>query len=292
MITAVESKLTFELDPANPGQFFACCGLLEFAARLWRANVVGAFQDGGRTFSIKVPAMGSDSSREHLIRSIASCSIGNTMSADEVRRLDELGAMRKQEIEDAGREDEKKALESLRREAPVVFGEPFSITIDWHQDDRAGGSAFKTWAGQQSIIDIARGMQELGAPLKGPAEAYLWRASRGGGLPFNFDSDLGGQGAALDVGFSFDPLPDMKVGVRPAIELCAFVGLERFRPQRHRRNRYRYCAWSEFLPPSVASAAACGLARAQQDPVFEFRLLYRTKYLKSFLPAQRVRGEQ
>jgi len=37
-----------------------------------------------------------------------------------------------------------------------------------------------------------------------PAEATIgWGFSaRGGGLPFNFDSDLGGQGSPLDVGFS------------------------------------------------------------------------------------------
>lgn len=289
MTTIAESTLTINLDPTNPGQFFACCGLLELAGRLWRAGVSGAFQDRGRIFTIAVPGVGDIDLRERLIQCIASCELRNTMSSDEIQRLNELGAMSKKEVEGSGREDEKKGLESLRREAPVIFAEPFSITIDWHQDDRTGGSVFKTWAGQQSIIDIAQGMQALSAKLEGPFETYLWRASRGGGLPFNFDSDLGGQGAAIDVGFSFDPLPDMKVGVRPAIELCAFVGLQRFRPQRQgRENRYRYCAWSEFLPPSVANAAACGFVRQHDDPVFEFRLLYRTKYLKSFLPAQKV----
>lgn len=283
------SALTFKLDPTNPGQFLACCGLLELAARLWGDGVGGAFRDVGRAFVISVPEVGTACSGERLIQNILSCSISNTMTVDEVRRLEKLRAMKQKELKAAGLEEEKKALESLRREAPVVLGEPFSIMIDWHQDDRSGGSAFKTWAGQQSVIDIASGMQQLESKLEGPAETHLWGVSRGGGLPFNFDSDLGGQGAALDVGFSFDPLPSMKIGVRPAIELCAFVGLERFRPQRQGRdNRYRYCAWSEFLPPSVASAAACGIARLGDDPTFEFRLLYRTKYLKSFLPAQKV----
>jgi len=49
----------------------------------------------------------------------------------------------------------------------------------------------------------------------------------------------------------------MKVGVRPVIELCAFVGLQRFRPARvGKENRYRYTTWSDPLPPSVASVAA------------------------------------
>jgi CRISPR-associated protein Csx14 len=28
-------SLRIKVDPTNPGQFFACCGLLELADRLW-----------------------------------------------------------------------------------------------------------------------------------------------------------------------------------------------------------------------------------------------------------------
>jgi CRISPR-associated protein Csb3 len=288
-MTAVASSFRFNLDPTNPGQFFACCGLLELADRLWAGGACGAFDENGRAFFIEVPEAGGPELGQRLLRHLAECTISNTMSAAERQRLDELSAMKKSALADAGFEDEKKALESLRREAPVVLGAPFSLTIDWHQDVRAGGSTFKTWAGQQSIIDIAGGMHALASVIHGPVESFLAQASRGAGLPFNFDSDLGAQGAALDVGFSFDPLPAMQIGVRPAIEFCAFVGLERFRPQRQGRdNRYRYCAWSDLLAPSVAAAAAAGIVRREHDPIFEFRLLYRTKYLKSFLPAKKV----
>ena len=30
-----KSIIRLKVDPANPGQFFACCGLLEIAERLW-----------------------------------------------------------------------------------------------------------------------------------------------------------------------------------------------------------------------------------------------------------------
>ena len=58
-------------------------------------------------------------------------------------------------------EAEKKHLDALYREAPVVLGEPFNLTLDWFLDDRAGGSDFKTWAGQQSVFAIASGMKRL-----------------------------------------------------------------------------------------------------------------------------------
>lgn len=285
-------ELRFDLDPTNPGQFFACCGLFECASRLWGHTTRAAFVTEGREFILTIETPISDVSQEALVASVIAEQVLNTMTPVQVARFEELGAMTKKELKAADLEDEKKALESLRREAPVVFGAPLHLTIDWHQDSRAGGSSFKTWAGQQSIIEIAQGMQRA---LSEAMSSTVFHGSLlevsfcGGGLPFNFDSNLGGQGAALDVGFSFDPLSDLKVAVRPAIELLAFVGLQRFRPQRSGlENRYTYCAWTEPLPISVAPSAGCGAVRFSGDRSFEFRLLYRTKYLKSFLPAKQL----
>ena len=112
-------------------------------------------------------------------------------------------------------------------------------------------------------------------------------------LPFNFDADLGSIGGDRDVGFSFDPLKniniDVNIQIRPLFELLAFVGLQRFRPMRVRsENRFRYSLWFDCLVPELAAAAACGLLELPNSSVFEFRLLYRTKYLKSFLPSKPV----
>ena len=124
----------------------------------------------------------------------------------------------------------------------------------------------------------------------------LWQTQRDIGLPFNFDSDLGDQGSALDVGFSFDPLPSSEAtrirgSCLPAIELLGFIGLQRFRPKEiPEENRFRYRAWSMPAQPSVASACASQSIKETNDPLFEFRLLYRTDYLKSFLPANPLHG--
>ena len=56
-------------------------------------------------------------------------------------------------------EEEKKALEKLRREDPILLDEPFRLKLDWFHDELAGGSRFKTWAGQQSVLEIASSMK-------------------------------------------------------------------------------------------------------------------------------------
>jgi CRISPR-associated protein Csb3 len=278
------------VDLTNPGQFFACCGLLELADRLW-AGAEGWF--AGNNFCIAVGVSLPD-----IFDTLRRTSVNNTMTPQQLARLEELSNMTKKQREAIdGAEDEKKALESLRRELPILLSGGFSLRIDWFTDGYAGGSRFKTWAGQQSVLDIARAMHAGLNHVNTAVASTLWNSTRGGGLPFNFDSDLGGQGSALDIGFSFDPLAASEMTriegtCKPALEILAFIGLQRFRPREiPDHNRFVYTAWRQPLPPSVAAAAGCQAIPVGDTPCYEFRLLYRTKYLKSFLPAIPFQGD-
>jgi CRISPR-associated protein Csb3 len=287
------SPITIPVDLTNPGQFFACCGVLELADRLF-SGAEGWFEED--RFCISVPSGGSIQS---VIGALRQMRVSNTMTDKDRARLDELSAMnKKQRASQPGLEDEKKSLESLRRELPIVLRGGISFRIDWFCDEYAGGSRFKTWAGQQSVLDIATAMHAGIEKAKVESESTLWNSARRIGLPFNFDSDLGGQGSALDIGFSFDPLAGSEATriegtCKPALELLSFIGLQRFRPRELKgQNRFVYTAWRTLLPPSVAACVACQAISIGDDPAYEFRLLYRTKYLKSFLPAQTFQGDR
>jgi CRISPR-associated protein Csb3 len=287
-----EPDIEIRVDLTNPGQFFACCGLLEIAHRTW-PGAEGWFEGGFFLIS------GSQECSLHvLLGNLAESAVANIMTPAQNARLEELTAKTKKQREAiAGLDDEKKALESLRRELPIVLTGGIAFHIDWFCDEFAGGSRFKTWAGQQSVLDIARAMHGAMTSETKQSGSSLWNSARGIGLPFNFDSDLGGQGSSLDVGFSFDPLAASEATriegtCRPALELLCFIGLQRFRPREiPRKNRFAYTAWSTPLLPSVASAVACGAVSVSNDPAYEFKLLYRTKYLKSFLPAIPFQGD-
>jgi CRISPR-associated protein Csb3 len=279
------------VDPTNPGQFFACCGLLELAYRLWPA-AEGWFDK--REFCLLPNEATENAGAARLLDQLSICVLTNTMTDEQMARLDQLSEMKASVRAKAhGLDGEKKALEKLRREEPILLQAPFNLRLDWFQDDRAGGSRFKTWAGQQSVLDIALSMKkalETADWRMRPPNEWLSHRINGCGLPFNFDSDLGGQGSALDVGFSFDPLAGsaftrISSSARPCLELLAFIGLQRFRPrQLVNDNRFLYCTWNRPLTPEIAAPAACGMLPVDAR-AFEFRLLYRTKYLKSFLPA-------
>jgi CRISPR-associated protein Csb3 len=285
-----DANIRIPVDLTNPGQFFACCGLLELADRL-SSGAEGWFKDD--RFCIAAPNI----SLASVLHAVTESGVANTMKPEQIARLDELSNMKKKERTDA-MEEEKKTLESLRRELPIFLNGKVPFRIDWFHDDSAGGSRFKTWAGQQSVLDIAQAMHDGMKLVAHHNESTLWNSIRSIGLPFNFDSDLGGQGSALDIGFSFDPLAGSETtrieGIcKPALELLCFIGLQRFRPQELKgENRFVYTVWQIPLVPSVAAAVACQSIRIADEPTYEFRLLYRTKYLKSFLPAQPFQGER
>ncbi len=285
--------ITIPVDVTNPGQFFACCGLLELADRLW-PEAEGWFAD--EIFCL----IGTQwMNFTGLMDSIVQARVLNTMTPVQVARLEALSSMtRKDREKSPNLEGEKKVLEALRREAPIVLDGKAHLRIDWFGDDSAGGARFKTWAGQQSVLNITQAMHTGLASIPDLCESTVWSNARAIGVPFNFDSDLGGQGSALDIGFSFDPLAGNEAtriegSCKPALELLCFVGLQRFRPREVKgENRFVYTAWNQPLPPSVAAAAACQSIQLSAARSYEFRLLYRTKYLKSFLPAQPFQGER
>ena len=47
-------SIRVKVDVTNPGQFFACCGLLELADRLW-PGAEGWFEEGHFAFLVKGP---------------------------------------------------------------------------------------------------------------------------------------------------------------------------------------------------------------------------------------------
>lgn len=284
------ANITIPVDLTNPGQFFACCGLLELADRLW-PGAEGWFERDHF-------CLAASGSLESILQLIGDSTVTNTMSAAQHNRLEELSSMSRRAREQTpGLEDEKKTLEALRRESPIVLNGKVTFRIDWFCDDFAGGSRFKTWAGQQSVLNIVQAMHEGISTARIASGDDLWKPVHNIGLPFNFDSDLGGQGSGIDIGFVFDALAGnettrIEVACKPALELLCFIGLQRFRPRELAgQNRFVYVAWNVPLNPSVAPPVV-SQAVATSGAAFAFALLYRTEYLKSFLPAQPYEGDR
>ncbi len=97
MIAKQEPAIRLSVDPTNPGQFFACCGLLELADKLWDGSE-GFFNKDGMGFLIKTAEVIQDINVVELIDALAKCHITNTMSEMELKRLEYLSRTPRKEI--------------------------------------------------------------------------------------------------------------------------------------------------------------------------------------------------
>src|SRR5215469_7228345 len=119
-------SIQIAVDPANPGQFFACCGLLELADRLW-GGADGWFNT--TAFHLRATA------RTEIV-----ISIGQLISA--------IAAAALEPIDPAN-----------ETSSPIMIGEPFNLRLDWWEDERSDGQQLKVWAGSMRGLRIARAMQ-------------------------------------------------------------------------------------------------------------------------------------
>jgi len=280
-----QPTITVNVDVTNPGQFFACCGLLELADRLW-PGAEGWFASHRAAFHIAC-----DGTLDEFMTTFTSVEIASSLTPDQRKRLATLLSVAKTSLTSRDME-EKSRLQAAWRIERLCVPPPFSLWLDWWRDDQGNRTELKTWAAKQMVFEMASAM--IGAIRRDLAEnpqadRNLFRPVRDDSLPFNFDSDLCRTGNARDAGFSADTL-SLKSEYRPLLELLAFIGLQRFRPQaaesQEHPEHFTYYVWGIPLSVSVAGAAASGNLELRSSTQYCFELFRRSKYMKAFLPAQ------
>ena len=234
------ATIRINVDSTNPGQFFACCGLLELADRL-SPGAEGWFENG------EFCVTSSKTLRELVFALIAN-------PPTEVTRIECNGLEVKPII------------------APLTLffdgGTILPFTLDaWTKIQLVKGVPTVTanppwnfWSGQQTSKSIWLGLRkELGAQLGKLTEddfanLFSHRCFQKG----RFGFDPGPAWNALDVGFSPNE-QGIEVESSAAVDLLAAFGLQRFRPvMGDDRASFDYLTWSIPLSPSIAVAAMCG----------------------------------
>ena len=270
-----EPTIRINVDATNPGQFFACCGLLELADRLWLDHeVLGCF--GNNVFELRAKA--DDFSLDRLVDQFVGA---------ELRVLNP----------------------SDKAASPLWIGSAFGLRLDWWQKievskkvrvDLGGGEQMMTWSGSQRGPLIFRLMREACSGLRSiellDAAVAVYDTVNGKmkkktTSPFYFDARRGE--TSLDVGFSADE-QEMSVMTYPAVESLALVGLQRFRPavdESRRIPSFLYTAWTEPLPATVAATVVCAAVPSRSSRVFRFTKPSRGgEYLTMFSRATRERN--
>lgn len=277
-------SFSVNVDPTNPGQFFACCGLLELADRLW-PGAEGWFANG----QFHVERVGTLS---ELLTALSGATINSSLTDEELKRLGTLLSAEKVSLSYAQTE-EKQRLSAMWKRERLHLSKPFDLWVDWWLDEQTGGKTLKTWAAKQLVLGMARPMLRIITDQRWSDSAttdILSRTTPVDAVPFYFDAHNNWQSTPRDVGIGLYTLRNViktQEYTRPLLELAAFLGIQRFRPAFvAEKNLLCFTLWPTPLPVVVGSVATTGLLNLPRQQRYAFRMLFRSDYMKAFLPAQ------
>ena len=267
---ASKADITIPVDLTNPGQFFACCGLLELASRI-DENALGWFD--GSKFCIKTCV-------KDFLDEFFSCAVEvdtTYQSAD---------------ADDGSEEDADDGDDHHRgRVFPMRLGPPFHLLLNWWTDAEAQGQKLKLWTAGQRVTDLLLGHHKKkkkkakGKPdetirvytpstrehfarvVREHPDDWLRKAVPiASPAAFSFDSRLS-RNNAIDLGH----VTASTLAFSPAIDVLCLIGFQRFRPKMIEVwNCNRYCSWIVPLPVLVAPLATLGMLPSFVGQYFEF----------------------
>ena len=265
-MTNPEPTIRIKVDVTNPGQFFACCGLLELADRLWPGSE-GWFEGNPMNGKFCIWAPNGNGSLKALLETAHKCEFDVGDSSDEETDGDE---------ERAGPVD------------PIIITSPVQMILDWWSE-----KSIKPWAGSMKERMIFRAMLRaisIDAPDPFNVEQAVSDPSTDGTAtdrrsrkkkpkkrePFYFDSRRGSKSHPRDSGWSPNT-HNMEHKCAPAVEALCFIGLQRCRPMpTERPNTSRYTVWKEHLPVNVIAPIVSGIVPVPRSVTYEFTNFFRT----------------
>ena len=243
------AELRIPIDPWNPGQFYACCGLIELFGLKSSTGTASYFDlnPGQPRFGDFIITSESELDINSLIR--------------------DLRAAKYSFIE----ESEKSVwpVEVLIREETLI--------LDWWLNPfRSKPTHIKCWAGQ---VTTGKLIEELTTCLPLDAGTRLFESSRMMKSKFGIDP----RSAWNSLGVGYSPNEHQQDSATfPAVELLAAIGLQGFGPEVKTRGSVKYHAWRSALPRICGRRAARTPWKGLDVASYEFEIAKRGQSYKYF----------
>jgi CRISPR-associated protein Csx14 len=248
-------EICVQLDPCNPGQFYACCGLIELF-ELAGAKTLSQFHTDYRR------------PRDAEFR----------VQSDEDLNLDAVIRAIKEATFVSGSTDRPPYKDSIAPVSVSLFDH--HVELDWWLSDfheKAG--PLKCWAGQVTTQKLTSELPKL-LPVSGIS------FDSDGFTSTRFGVDPRSAWEALGLGYSPNE-QNHAVRTFPVVEVVAAIGLQGFRPVGTRKTGFRYCLWLESVPAIVARTVCMQPWDGLPSAMYAFRLEERGSY-KYFSFAERA----
>lgn len=260
------------VDLGNPGQVFACLGLLEAADRFYGA-AEACFDwktEKSAQFMLK---------SEHSKQPVADI-LSFLANAKALAIAPNDWVSPKGKVTDLVSVDTFPAKEPDSTALPIMLRDAEGrCALLSHWADQSRRDNFKLYAGNRSAQKIANDMLREVSSLWDSKHEQMVEApfnvlcSMGGS--FNFDPR--GSWTGLDVGYSINDLKkakvlEQKVIASPVVEILAAWGMEHARPAALSLRNYRYVIWDCWLPPQLARVALSGDFALVERQCYQFQL--------------------
>ena len=242
----MKDKIEIQVNPYNPAQYLACCGIFEITAR---------FDPSAMGLWITQP-----NPRFHIETQLT-----------EVALLDCLITT----LTDPQRWQRDKDVTCFEVTFQLAVQNARLCLDCWYETltqekEIAEKSAWKMYAGQQTVEGICEEMMSVAAECvrRFPPDSLTSLLQINHGMTGRFGFDPRSSRNALDSGYSANDLK-LRIATYPFTELLALIGAQHFFPARTKQSagidssrgwitdeRFQYGLWMTLLPINLARAAA------------------------------------
>jgi CRISPR-associated protein Csx14 len=210
-----DPDITINVDVRNPGQFLACCGLLETSSRLWSDSEAWFESTGRRTTYCIATRSGHDDPLGEIVQKV--CEPDTVIATDAEYYAPGL--------------------------RPLMLL-PFDLRLDWWIQGGVSKSPLKLWAGQQTPLRIMTDMQTRLREIKPGRNLFSQSRPMSG----RFGIDAASSWTPRGLGWSPDE-QNTPWTTFPATEIFAAIGLQRCRPLRVDDRKGRWFAYHIWTCP-------------------------------------------
>ncbi len=283
------TESTIPVDLRNPGQVFACLGLLE-AADLLHGGAVGAFAwPRGHDTRFHLTTNGSEDPVRASVAFLADPDLDVTAmspndwwpgglphESDDPREARKIERLRQDISQHTPSDVFPCATPNSDTALPVRIEGRKGCTVTFqHWADGSGRNSFKLYSGNRSALDIMQAMILGTEDTCGLRQLWESQPSEIMEHPFDvltrmrgsFNLDPRGGWTALDVGYSLDK-QEYQIAASPLVEVFAAWGMEHARPRSTRHSRVRLHGMGNTAPcHSRSSRARWRHSRAPHEAV-------------------------
>ena len=228
---------TIPVDPANPGQVFACLGFVETADVLLGAVQGGFDWSNGEDSRFRLAAEGNENPIKSVLRFLDRASVTSAAPDGSSNATDDWGI--ETVTVDSGEFPFADPPSPATLPARLHDAAGHTVTIDYW-GDQTGRDNVKFWGGAGGYPGAALARDALklidGRAADQAEDPFSLSAEQSSSFRFDWRRDY----VPLDAGFSPNAHDHIVMQGYPVVELLAAVGLTYSRPSRRSRLEYSY----------------------------------------------------